>query len=261
MTFMNLEGRTAMVTGASRGIGRAIALRLAREGTAIAVNYHHRAADADTVVALILQQPGHVLAVQADVGDAAQVQAMTQLIARELGPIDILVNNAAIMAKGDLGDFDYTQMEAMSRTNVDGLVHMTRAVVDGMKARSFGRIVNLTSVAAHGTAVSGTTFYAATKAAVVALTRRFALELGPYGITVNAVAPGFVPTDMSSGVSGPAEMKATIDAIAARAMVRRTGLPEDIANAVAFLVSSESGFITAQTLTVDGGRMDYIAHP
>src|ERR1035441_7306201 len=123
----------------------------------------------------------------------------------ELGPIDILVNNAGVLAKGDLADFDYTQMEAMRRTNVDGLVHVTRSVVEGMKLRRFGRIVNLTSVAAHGTALSGTTFYAATKAAVITLTRRFALELGPHGITVNAVAPGFIPTDMATGDRSPVE--------------------------------------------------------
>jgi 3-oxoacyl-[acyl-carrier protein] reductase len=258
---MNLKGRTALVTGASRGIGRAIALRLAREEAVVAVNYRHRATEAENVVALIHQQSGRALAVQADVGDAAQVRAMAKRITCELGPIDILVNNAGVFAKGDLADFDYTQMEAMRRTNVDGLVHVTRAVSDGMKLSGFGRIVNLTSVAAHGTALSGTTFYAATKAAVIALTRRFALELGLHGITVNAVAPGFIPTDITTGGRSPAEAQATIDAMAARAMVRRTGLPEDIANAVAFLVSPESGFITAQTLTVDGGRMDYIAHP
>ena len=256
---MSTEGRTALVTGASRGIGRAIALRLASEGAAVAVNYHDRSQEAENVVALIHQRSGRALAVQADVGDAAQVGAMAERISRELGPIDILVNNAGVLAKGDLADFDYTQMEAMRRTNVDGLVHVTRSVVEGMKLRRFGRIVNLTSVAAHGTALSGTTFYAATKAAVITLTRRFALELGPHGITVNAVAPGFIPTDMATGDRSPVEAQANVDSMAARAMVQRVGLPEDIANAVAFLVSPESSFITAQTLTVDGGRMDYIA--
>ncbi len=257
---MTLEGRTALVTGASRGLGRAIALRLAREGAAVAVNYRERAADAEEVAALIRGQGGHGFAVQADIGDAARVGAMVERVAAELGPIDILVNNAGAMAKGDLADFDYTQMESMRRTNVDGLVLVTRAVVDGMKQRRFGRIVNLTSVAAHGTALTGTTFYAATKAAVITLTRRFAMELGPHGITVNAVAPGFIPTDMALEGRNSAEAQSRIDAMAARAMVRRVGHPDDIANAVAFLASTGSGFITAQTITVDGGRMDYIAH-
>jgi len=255
------QSRTALVTGASRGIGRAIALRLAHEGAAIAVNYYQHATEAEEVVELIHRRSGRALAVRADVGNALEVRAMAECISRELGPIDILVNNAGTLVKGDLADFDYTQMEAMRRTNVDGLVHVTRAVVDSMKRRGFGRIVNLTSIAAHGTSLSGTTFYAATKAAVITLTRRFALELGQHGITVNAVAPGFITTDMSTGGGSSADAQSTIDALAARAMVRRVGHPDDIASAVAFLTSADCGFITAQTLTVDGGRMDYIAHP
>jgi NAD(P)-dependent dehydrogenase (short-subunit alcohol dehydrogenase family) len=258
---MNLEGKTALVTGASRGLGRAIALRLAQEGAAVAVNYQRRSADADAVVAVIRGQSRRAISVQADVGDPAQVRAMADRITAELGSPDILINNAGVMAKGDLSDFDYSKMEAMRRINVDGLVHVTRAVVDAMKQRRFGRIVNLTSVAAHGTALAGTTFYAATKAAVIALTRRFALELGPSGITVNAIAPGFIVTDMALDGRTVRDAQSTIDAMALRAMVRRVGQPEDIAHAVAFLVSPEAAFITAQTLTVDGGRMDYIAHP
>jgi 3-oxoacyl-[acyl-carrier protein] reductase len=152
-------------------------------------------------------------------------------------------------------------MEAMRRTNVDGLVKVTRAVVPEMKARGFGRIVNLTSIAALGTAVSGTTFYAATKAAVITLTRRFALSLGACGITVNAIAPGFVMTDLVTQGREPAEIERLVASMAERAMVRRVGRPEDISHAVAFLCAEESGFITGQVLTVDGGRMDYIGHP
>src|SRR5690349_20624515 len=145
----------------------------------------------------------------------------------------------------------------MRRTNVDGLVNVTRAVVPGMQARGFGRVVNLTSIAAFGTAMDGTTFYAATKAAVSVLTRRFAMELGPHGVTVNAVPPGFILTDMAKSGRGPEDFARIAD----KTMLKRVGKPEDIAHAVAFLCSPESGFITAQILTVDGGRMDYIGHP
>ncbi len=252
-----MEGRTALVTGASRGLGRAIALRLARAGVAVGVNYRERREAADAVVGEIRAGGGRALAVRADVGDAVQVHDMVGRVTRELGPVDILVNNAGVSRAGDLAQFDSEQMEEMRRINVDGLITVTRAVVEGMKGRGFGRIVNVTSIAALGTAMAGTTFYAATKAAVVVLTRRFALELGPHGITVNAVAPGFVRTDMAAA----GRTEADFAAIAAKSMVRRVGEPEDVANAVAFLASPESGFITAQILTVDGGRMDYIGHP
>jgi len=252
-----MKGRTALVTGASRGLGQAIALRLARAGAAVGVNYRAQADAAEAVVQEIRAHGGRALAVRADVADAASVREMARYVAAELGDVDILVNNAGVSYPGDLADFDVDRVERMRRVNVDGLVSATRAVVDGMKARGFGRIVNVTSVAALGTAMTGTTFYAATKAAVVVLTRRFALELGPHGVTVNAVAPGFVLTDMAAA----GRTEADFAAVAAKAMVRRVGQPEDVANAVAFLASPESGFITAQVLTVDGGRMDYIGHP
>jgi 3-oxoacyl-[acyl-carrier protein] reductase len=251
---MTLSGKTALVTGASRGLGRAIAGRLARNGAAVAVNYRERAAEAESLVAEIRSLGGKAIAIQANVGDAAQVRSMVERTSRELGPLDILINNAGVLRRGDLADFDFSLMEGMRNTNVDGLVAVTRAVVDGMKQRKFGRIVNLTSVAAFGTAMAGTTFYAATKAAVSTLTRRFAMDLGPYGITVNAVAPGFIPTDMASAGRGPEDFAR----IAEKAMVRRVGVPDDIAHAVAFLCAPESSFITAQILKVDGGRMDYI---
>ncbi|MFN7922841.1 MAG: SDR family oxidoreductase [Bryobacteraceae bacterium] len=250
-----MANRVVLVTGASRGIGRAIALRLAHDGYAVAVNFRTEAAKAAEVVTAARVLGATATAVQADVGDAGQVREMVATVERELGPVDVLVNNAGVLAKGDIGDFDLSRMEGMRRINVDGLVHVTRSVVDGMKARGFGRIINLTSIAALGTAKAGTTFYAATKAAVITLTRRFALDLGPHGITVNAIAPGFILTDMatSSGMN--------LDAVTAVTMMRRAGTPEDIAHAAAFLAHESSSFITAQVLTVDGGRMDYIAHP
>jgi NAD(P)-dependent dehydrogenase (short-subunit alcohol dehydrogenase family) len=223
----------------------------------VAVNYRERGADAEAVAQEIRSQGGKAMAVQAHVAVRAQVLAMAERTERELGPVDILVNNAGVMKPGDLADFEWDQMEGMRATNVDGLVNVTRAFVEGMKRRKFGRIVNLTSIAAMGTSMPGTTFYAATKAAVSVITRRFAMDLGPSGITVNAVAPGFVLTDMAKSGRDPK----VFAEVAEKAMVRRIGAPEDIAHAVAFLCAVESSFITGQILTVDGGRMDYIAHP
>jgi len=142
----------------------------------------------------------------------------------------------------------------MRSVNIDGVVHVTRAVVQGMQTRHWGRIVNIASVAGVGMSTVGTTFYSATKAAVISLTRRFALDLGQHGITVNAIAPGFIATDMAK------QSGADFGAIAAKAMMRRVGEPDDIAAAASFLASEDAGFITAQTLTVDGGRTDYIGH-
>ena len=246
--------RVALVTGSSRGIGRAVALRLARDGAAVAVNYREKRDQAEEVVEAITKAGGRAVAIAADLAVAADCTRLVESARQTLGPIDILVNNAGIFRKGDLADFDFSQMEGMRNVNVDGLVRVTRAVVGDMKARRWGRIINVASIAGIGTATTGTTFYAATKAAVITLTRRFALDLGPYGITVNAIAPGFIATDMATA-SG-----ADFDAIAAKAMMRRVGTPDDIAAAAGFLASEQAGFITAQVLTVDGGRTDFIAH-
>lgn len=250
-----------MVTGASRGLGRAIALRLAREGAAVGVNYIAREDLAEGVVAEIRASGGRAIAVRGDVGDPEQDRHVVECVKSGLGPIGILVNNAGTVFRATLENFDPVEMERMRRTNVDGLIHMTRTVAVGMKERGYGRIINLTSVAGHGTSLPGSTFYAATKAAVSMLTRRFAMELGPYGITVNAVAPGFILTDMVKVDRTEQEYEQTLDRMRNNAMTGRVGKPEDIAHAVAFLAADDSGFVTAQILTVDGGRMDYIGHP
>src|SRR5262245_12570679 len=169
-------------------------------------------------------------------------------------------NNAGVSWQGTLDTYDREQVARMRQVNVDGVIHATRAVMGSTRTRRYGRIVNLASIAAIGTALSGNAFYAATKAEVVSLTRRFALELGQHGITVNAVAPGFVRTEMTQRGRGAADWPGTEASFAGRAMMGRVGEPEDIANTVVFLASPESGWITAQVLTVDGGRMDYIGH-
>jgi 3-oxoacyl-[acyl-carrier protein] reductase len=258
--MMTWRDQVAVVTGGARGLGRATARLLAQRGAAVCVNYAANADAAEALAAEIARAGGRAIAQAADVADVSAVEAMVARTEAELGPVTILVNNAGVSWQGTLETYDREQVARMRQVNVDGVIHATRAVMGSMRARRYGRIVNVSSIAAIGTALPGTAFYAATKAEVGTLTRRFALELGPHGITVNAVAPGFVRTDLTQRGRGAADWAATEQRFAANAMMGRIGEPEDIANAVAFLASPESGWVTAQTLTVDGGRMDYIGH-
>jgi len=252
--------QVALVTGAARGIGRAIALRLARDGVAVCVNYLQHADAADALVQEVRAIGGRAIAHRADVGDASEVAAMIARTGSELGPVGILVNNAGVSVPATLDSYDAAMMARMRRTNVDGVIHTIRATMSGMRERGYGRVVNVTSIAAIGTALPGNAFYAASKAEVAILTRRFAMELGPQGITVNAVAPGFIRTDMAKQRRTEQEWQQVDRSLAERAMMRRIGEPDDIANAVAFFAAPQAGWITAQILTVDGGRMDYIGH-
>ncbi|HKU97481.1 MAG TPA: glucose 1-dehydrogenase [Vineibacter sp.] len=257
---MAWSDQVAVVTGGGRGIGRATALLLARRGAAVCVNYAARADSAEAVVREITAAGGRAMAAAADVADHDAVTAMVARTASHLGAVTILVNNAGVIEQATLDTYDGAQVERMRRVNVDGVIHTTRAVMASMRQRGYGRIINVASIAALGTALPGNAFYAASKAEVLILTRRFAMELGSHGITVNAVAPGFVRTEMAQGNRGAAGWEKVEKQIAERAMMGRIGEPQDIANAVAFLAAPESGWITAQTLTVDGGRMDYIGH-
>jgi NAD(P)-dependent dehydrogenase (short-subunit alcohol dehydrogenase family) len=252
--------QVALVTGGARGIGRATARLLAKRGAAVCVNYAANADAAEALVAEITAVGGRSVAVPADVAEAARVEAMVARAEKELGSVTILVNNAGVSWRGTLDTYDPEQVARMRRVNVEGLINTTRTVMKGMRERRYGRIVNVSSIAAIGTALPGNAFYAASKAEVAILTKRFAMELGPHNVTVNAVAPGFVRTDMTQSGRGAGDWQGTEERFAAKAMMGRIGEPEDIANAVAFLASPESGWITAQMLTVDGGRMDYIGH-
>jgi NAD(P)-dependent dehydrogenase (short-subunit alcohol dehydrogenase family) len=252
--------QVALVTGAGRGIGRAIARRLARDGASVCVNYVTRADAAESLVADITADGGRAIAVAADVSDDAAVEGMVDRVSAAFGPVTILVNNAGIAHKGTLDNYDAEKLEQMRHVNVDGIIHTTRAVMTDMRRQKFGRIVNITSIAAFGTSLPGNAFYAATKAEAQILTRRFAMELGVHGITVNAVAPGYVPTETSQGTTSEEAWKERLQKIAALAMLGRVGEPGDIANAVAFFASPEAGWVTGQVLAVDGGRMDYLGH-
>jgi 3-oxoacyl-[acyl-carrier protein] reductase len=255
---MTWSEQVAIVTGAARGIGRAIARTLADRGAAVCVNYLTRISEAEAVADHIRELGGRAMAVPADVGVSEDAERLVRRVETEFGPLSILVNNAALAMQATLETYDAAALAQMRRANVDGVIHMIRAAMPGMRRRRYSRIVNIGSIAGIGTALPGNAFYAATKAEVQILTKRFAMELGRDGITVNAVAPGFIRTEMNQRGRGEAEYAEVLARLGERAMVGRAGLPEDIANAVAFLAAPDSGFITAQVLTVDGGRMDYI---
>ena len=258
------RGKVALVTGGSRGIGRAVSLRLAREGARIGVNFVSNEPAAAETVEQVNRLGTEAEAVQADVSDRSAVQAMVDRILERFSRIDLLVNNAAIVLDGDLtsyaSDADLDRdLDAMWGVNVRGIINCTRAVLPQMRKRRSGSIVNIASIAGFGNISPLRTFYSATKAAVMNLTKRFALELGPDNINVNSVAPGLVRTDLLVQLSPPQELERVIQEFAGRSVLGRIGEPADIAAAVAFLASSEARFVTGQILTVDGGRMDYLS--
>ena len=257
---MAWKNQVAVVTGGGRGIGRAVALALAERGAAVCINYAADANAAGEVASEIEANGGRAITAGADVADFHAIQSMIVRVEAEFGPVTVLVNNAGVSHQATLDTFNYEQFDRMRRINADGVIHASRAVMASMRARGYGRIINLASIAAIGTALPGNAFYAATKAEVAILTRRFAMELGPDGITVNAVAPGFVRTDMTLGKRSATEWEAMERRLVERTIMGRIGQPADIANAVAFLAAPESGWVTAQMLVVDGGRMDYIGH-
>jgi len=244
---MRLEGKVAVVTGASRGIGRAIAERLAAEGARVVVNYRNSADQAAEVVAAIEAQGGEAVACQADVSDWAQAQALMQTATDRWGTIDILVNNAGTTRDKLLMMMKESDWDLVIDTNLKSVFNCCKAVARGMVRQRSGRIINITSVA--GLAGNpGQTNYAASKAGIVGFTKSLAKELGARHITVNAVAPGYVPTALTNSLP-EALQQAAID----HTPLGRFGKPEEIAAAVAFFAADEAAFITGQVLSVDGG--------
>ena len=256
--MQDLEGKTALVTGGSRGIGRAVCLELAARGARVAVNYRSRATEAEATAAAVRDLGVSATTVQADVSRRSEVGAMAKRVQAGLGAPDILVNNAGLLHSGELLAYSEDEFDSMWRTNVKGVLYCSEAVAPDMIGRGWGRIVNLASNAAIGTAMAGTTLYAVTKGAVLTLTKRMAFELSPKGITVNAVLPGFTKTDMVMAGKSQDELDRLLQNVAGRSLVGRTGEPEDIAHLTGFLCSPASGFITGQFMMADGGRQDYL---
>jgi len=247
---MELEGKTALVTGAGSGIGRAVAWRLARAGAAVAVLDLDRDGAAATAAA-ILGGGGRATAVTADVADAAAVAAAVAAARAVLGPLAVLVNVAGIGEFALLGDLSDARWRRMLGVHLDGTFHCTRAAVPDMTAAGWGRVVNVSSVAGLSGGGPGLAHYAAAKGGIIAFSKALAHELGPAGITVNAIAPGLIDTPMARDamVSDTLRRQAIEGA-----PVRRIGVPDDIAAAVAYLASPEASFVTGQVLSPNGGR-------
>ncbi|MDK2784862.1 MAG: 3-oxoacyl-[acyl-carrier protein] reductase [Bacillota bacterium] len=238
---------TAVVTGASRGIGRAIALELARLGAPVAVNYAGRREAAQEVVDLITARGGRAVAIQADVAEPAEAQRLVGEAEALLGPVGILVNNAGITRDNLLLRMKEEDWEDVLKTNLSGVFHCTQAALRGMLKRRNGRIISIASIVGL-TGNAGQANYAAAKAGIIGFTKSVAKEVASRGITVNAVAPGFIATEMTGKL--PVEVQ---EAYRNRIPLGRFGEPEDVARAVAFLASEEAAYITGQVLAVDGG--------
>lgn len=243
----NLSGKTAFVTGASRGIGRATALRLAQEGAKVALNFSSNIAKAEAVKTEIESAGGEAMLVQGDVSNFAVVTELIKKVVDEWGRLDILINNAGITRDNLLLKMSEEDFDKVIATNLKGVFNCTKVVTKLMMKQRGGRIVNMSSVVGLRGNISQTN-YAAAKAGIIGFTKSAARELASRGVTVNAVAPGLINTDMTAAL--PEKIKAVM---LQEIPAGRMGTPEDVANAVAFLVSDQAAYITGQVLSVDGG--------
>jgi 3-oxoacyl-[acyl-carrier protein] reductase len=235
---------SALVTGASRGIGAAIARALAREGWPVGVNYRSDDAAAQAVVDEITQAGGRAIAVRGDVADPATADALFEKLEAEFGPVLVLVNNAGVRADGLAPMIDDDDWQTVIDTNLSAAFRLTRRALRPMIRNRYGRVVNIASIVGAVKGNAGQANYAASKAGLVALTRTVAAEVARRGVTVNAVAPGLIQTDMTEGLG---------DDLMEHVPARRPGTPEEVAECVRFLASDGAAYVTGVCLTVDGG--------
>jgi 3-oxoacyl-[acyl-carrier protein] reductase len=249
MSAPRLQNKTALVTGASRGIGRAVALRLAQEGAAVVVNFRSHPEAAAEVVSAIEAMGGRAWAIQADISSFADAERLLGEAVGAMGRLDILVNNAGLTRDGLLISMAEADWDVVLDTSLKGAFNCCKAAIRTMIRQRYGRIVNIASVAGLA-GQAGQVNYSAAKSGLLGLTKSLAKEVGLRNITVNAVAPGYIPTDLTSML--PAELvKQFID----HTPLRRAGTPEDVAAAVAFFVSPDADYVTGAVLSVDGGMV------
>ncbi len=239
--------RVALVTGGSRGIGRAVALELATRGNRVAINYAGNEAAAAEVVEEIASTGREAMAIKADVGDVDEVDRLFSEVTAYMGPIEILVNNAGITRDGLVLRMDPADWDRVMVTNLRSVFLCSKAALRPMVRSKWGRIINVSSVAGLG-GNAGQANYAASKAGIIGFTKSVAKEVGSRGITVNAVAPGFIDTDMTNDLSDDVRAAAS-----ASIAVGRFGLPREVASTVGYLASDEAAYVTGQVLVVDGG--------
>jgi len=248
---MELEGKVSLVTGASRGIGRAIALKLASLGSSVAVNYvaieASNKADADNVVESVIRLGGEAMSVEADIRNGAAVKAMIEQVTDKWGKIDILVNNAGINRDTLLLRMSDDAWDDVINTNLRGAYLCTKFAVRHMMRQEWGRIISISSVVGR-VGNAGQSNYAAAKGGIIAFTKSIAREMGSRNITANAVAPGFIVTEMTNKL--PPERR---ESMLAMIPLQRLGQPEDVAELVGFLATERAGYITGQVITIDGG--------
>ena len=238
--------KVALITGSSRGIGRAVAYQLAHEGYAVCINYIERKDKADELVAQLKSEGCEAIAVQADVADRAAVNAMVKKTEETFGGVTLLVNNAGVAGQALFQDVTDEMWNRYFSVNLNGMRHTIQAVLPGMLHEKAGSIVNISSIwGQHGASCEVT--YSCTKHAIIGLTRSLAMELAPSGIRVNCVAPGVINTDMVQVLG-----QETLRDLAQQTPLGRLGTPEDIAHAVSYLASDKAGFVTGQVLAVDG---------